>query len=189
MSRITVINLENVRAAKEAGLIYVSDDSPGYTRKRSGKSFIYLDLSGKPIRSRETIARINALAIPPAYREVWISADPRGHIQAVGRDDRGRKQYRYHEKWREARDGNKYDRMMDFARALPAIRKAVARDLRRHGLPREKILAAVIRFMEATLIRVGNDEYAKSNGSFGLTTLRDHHAKIVRGKVKLEFRG
>jgi DNA topoisomerase I len=129
------------------------------------------------------------LAIPPAYRDVWICANERGHIQAVGRDDRGRKQYRYHEKWREVRDENKYGRMIDFAKALPRIRQHIARDLKRPGLAREKVLAAVVKFMEMTLIRVGNDEYAKNNKSYGLTTLQDRHAKFSRGKIKLEFRG
>ena len=184
------INLENVRAAKEAGLVYVSDDTPGITRRKRGKSFIYLDPSGKQVRERSTLDRIRSLAIPPAYRDVWICPSDRGHIQAVGRDDRGRKQYRYHEKWREVRDENKYGRMVDFAKALPEIRRTVAKHLKLHGLPREKVLAAVVKFMETTLIRIGNDEYAKSNNSFGLTTLRDHHARFPRGgKVKLEFRG
>ncbi|HYO08624.1 MAG TPA: hypothetical protein VER17_06590 [Tepidisphaeraceae bacterium] len=189
MSRTVAIKLDNVRAAREAGLLYVSDDAPGYTRKKSGKGFVYVDQKGKPIRDEETLVRIRHLAIPPAYRDVWISPSPRGHIQAVGRDDRGRKQYRYHEKWREVRDENKYGRMVDFARALPRIRRQVARDLKLPGLPRAKVLAAVVRFMETTLIRVGNDEYARNNNSFGLTTLQDRHAKIARGKVKLEFRG
>jgi DNA topoisomerase-1 len=189
MSRNGTINLANVRAARDAGLVYVSDESPGYTRRKAGKSFEYIDARGRRVRSGPALARIRALAIPPAYREVWICADPRGHIQAVGRDDRGRKQYRYHEKWRAVRDEDKYGRMLDFARALPKLRRRVNRDLRRHGLPREKVLAAVVRFMESTLIRVGNDEYAKNNRSFGLTTLRDRHATISKHKVKLEFRG
>jgi DNA topoisomerase-1 len=183
------IKLENVRAAKEAGLVYVSDESPGITRKKQAKNFAYFDPRGKRIKDKSTLDRIRMLAIPPAYRDVWICANERGHIQAVGRDDRGRKQYRYHAKWREVRDENKYGRMIDFAKALPHIRRKVAADLKRHGLPREKVIAAVMKFMETTLIRVGNDEYAKNNNSFGLTTLRDHHAKFTRGKMKLEFRG
>ena len=191
MTRTATIKLDNVRAAKEAGLVYVSDESPGITRKKQGaKNFTYLDPRGKPIKDRETLDRIRMLAIPPAYRDVWICPNPRGHIQAVGRDDRGRKQYRYHEKWREVRDENKYGRMIDFAKALPLIRRTVAKDLKLKGLPREKVLAAVVKFMEVTLIRVGNDEYAKNNKSYGLTTLQDRHAKFARGgKVKLEFRG
>jgi DNA topoisomerase-1 len=189
MTRTAPIKLDNVRAAREAGLVYASDESPGITRKRQGKKFIYLDPRGKQIRNRQTLDRIRMLAIPPAYRDVWICPSERGHIQAVGRDDRNRKQYRYHEKWREVRDDNKYGRMIDFAKALPRIRKHIAKDLKRPGLPREKVLAAVVKFMEMTLIRVGNDEYAKNNNSFGLTTLQDRHAKFSRGKIKLEFRG
>jgi DNA topoisomerase-1 len=189
MTRNGNINLDNVRAAKEAGLVYVSDEAPGITRKKQGKNFVYLDPRGKTIRDRETLDRIRMLAIPPAYRDVWICANARGHIQAVGRDDRGRKQYRYHEKWREVRDENKYGRMIDFAKALPVIRRTVAKHLKLRGLPREKVLAAVVKFMEMTLIRIGNDEYAKNNHSYGLTTLQDRHAKFARGKIKLEFRG
>jgi DNA topoisomerase-1 len=183
------INHANVRAARDAGLFYVSDESPGITRKKSGKGFIYIGPNGKTITDDETLLRIRQLAIPPAYKDVWISPNPRGHIQAVGRDARGRKQYRYHEKWRAVRDENKYGRMVAFARALPQIRRQVARDLRRRGLPREKVLAAIVKFMESTLMRVGNDEYAKNNNSFGLTTLQDRHAKISRSQVHLEFRG
>jgi DNA topoisomerase-1 len=189
MSRNQSIHLDNMRAARDAGLSYVSDDSPGITRKRNGHGFTYSDAHGRTLRNRSTLGRIAHLAIPPAWKDVWICPSERGHIQAVGRDDRGRKQYRYHEKWREVRDQDKYGRMIDFGKALPKIRGRVARDLRHKGLPREKVLAAIVRFMEATLIRVGNDEYAKSNHSFGLTTLQDRHARIARGKVKLEFRG
>ena len=190
MSRASqTIQLDNVRHARAAGLVYVSDNSPGIHRRKNGHGFVYIDARGRTIKGSQTLLRIQSLAIPPAYRDVWISPNPRGHIQAVGRDDRGRKQYRYHEKWREVRDDNKYARMMDFAKALPGIRKTIAKHLRLHGLPREKVLAAVVRFMEATLIRVGNDEYARNNNSFGLTTLRDRHARIGRGKVRLEFRG
>jgi DNA topoisomerase-1 len=189
MTRNSTIHLNNVRAAKEAGLVYVSDDGPGIHRKKSGNGFSYVDEKGKAVIDRETLSRIRHLAIPPAWRDVWIAPSERGHIQSVGRDDRRRKQYRYHEKWREVRDEDKYGRMLTFAEALPKIRRAVARDLRRKGLPRVKVLAAVVKFMEATLIRVGNDEYAKNNHSFGLTTLQDCHARIARGKVKLEFRG
>ena len=185
------IKLDNVRAAKEAGLLYVSDDAPGITRRKQGpKNFVYLDPRGRPIKDRATLDRIRMLAIPPAYRDVWICPSDRGHIQAVGRDDRGRKQYRYHEKWREVRDENKYGRMIDFAKALPGIRRTIGKHLKLPGLPREKVLAAVVKFMEMTLIRVGNDEYAKANNSYGLTTLQDRHAKFARGgKVRLEFRG
>jgi DNA topoisomerase-1 len=190
MSRApATIKLDNVRHAKPPPPPHLSDDAPGITRKKVGKGFTYISPSGRTIKDSQTLLRIHSLAIPPAYRDVWICPNPRGHIQAVARDDRGRKQYRYHEKWREARDETKYARMIDFAKALPSIRRTVARHLRLSGLPREKVLAAVVRFMEATLIRVGNDEYAKNNNSFGLTTLRDRHARIARGKVRLEFRG
>src|SRR4029079_18835240 len=144
--------------AEEAGLRYVNDDRPGYSRKAKGKNFEYLDTEGKTIRDEQRLLRIKRLAIPPAWTEVWICPTPNGHIQATGRDARGRKQYRYHERWRELRDENKYGRMIDFAKALPYIRRKVAADLKRRGLPREKVLAAVIKFMETTLIRVGNDE-------------------------------
>jgi DNA topoisomerase-1 len=180
---------DNVRAARRAGLVYVSDESRGIHRQRNGHGFAYVNARGKRVKDETTLLRINHLAIPPAYKDVWISPNPRGHIQAVGRDDRGRKQYRYHEKWREVRDGTKYARMLDFAKVLPKVRRVVARDLRRKGLPRRKVLAAVVRFMEVTLMRVGNDEYAKNNQSFGLTTLRDRHAKIRGKKVHFEFRG
>jgi DNA topoisomerase-1 len=180
---------QNIRAARDAGLVYVTDDSPGIHRRRSGGGFVYVNDTGKAIKDPLTIHRIQSLAIPPAYREVWICANPRGHIQAVGRDDRGRKQYRYHEKWREVRDETKYGRMMAFAAALPKIRRATARHLKLRGLPRRKVLAAVVRIMEQTLIRVGNDEYAKNNHSFGLTTLQDKHARIAGGKIHFDFRG
>jgi DNA topoisomerase-1 len=179
----------NIRAANEAGLVYVTDESPGIHRRKSGGGFAYVDDKGKTIKDPLTIHRIKSLAIPPAYHDVWICANPRGHIQAVGRDDRGRKQYRYHEKWRELRDENKYGKMIAFAKALPRIRQATARHVKLPGLPREKVLAAVVRIMEQTLIRVGNEEYAKSNHSYGLTTLQDKHAKISRGKIHFDFRG
>jgi DNA topoisomerase-1 len=159
-----------------AGLTYVSDLDPGIRRRKAGHGFNYLDPDRK-------------LAIPPAWTDVWICPSPRGHIQATGRDAKGRKQYRYHERWREVRDLHKYDRLIAFGRALPKLRAQVERDLARHGLPREKVLAAVIRVMEITLIRVGNEEYARANRSFGLTTLRDRHAKIGARKAVFEFRG
>ncbi|CAA9537694.1 MAG: Hypothetical protein PA2244 (similar to DNA topoisomerase IB, but possibly involved in glycosyl-transfer) [uncultured Thermomicrobiales bacterium] len=178
-----------VASAKAAGLRYVSDATPGFGRKRAGKAFSYLDRDGNPIRDRETIARIKALGIPPAWTDVWISPDPRGHIQATGRDAKGRKQYRYHPRWREVRDDTKYGKLMAFGRALPAIRERVDADLKRPGLPREKVLATVVRLLEATLIRVGNEEYAKSNESFGLTTMRDQHAEVDGTSVRFTFRG
>jgi DNA topoisomerase-1 len=179
----------NKEHAKEAGLRYVSDESPGIRRISSGKGFAYIAPSGKRVTDSETIARIKSLAIPPAYRDVWICPDPSGHIQAVGRDARRRKQYRYHTRWREVRDANKYDKMIAFAKALPKIRARTRRDLKKRGLPREKVLATVIQLMEKTLIRVGNDEYARQNDSYGLTTLRDKHAKITAGKVDFQFKG
>jgi DNA topoisomerase-1 len=180
----------SIEHAKSAGLRWVSDDSPGITRKRAGKNaFTYVAPGGKPVREEDEVLRIRKLAIPPAWTDVWICLHWNGHIQAVGRDARGRKQYRYHEKWREVRDENKYGRMMDFVKALPALRRRVDQDLLRSGLPREKVLAAVVRLLETTFIRVGNDEYAKTNKSYGLTTLRDEHAKVRGSRILFHFRG
>jgi DNA topoisomerase I len=176
-------------SARAAGLRYVSDARPGYRRRRSGKGFVYLDLQDKVIRDRATLDRIASLAIPPAWTEVWIAPEPNGHIQATGRDDRGRKQYRYHPRWRAVRDESKYGRMMAFAHALPRIRTRVDDDLARPGLPREKVLATVARLLETTLIRVGNEEYARTNRSFGLTTLRDRHVACTTSSVRFGFRG
>src|SRR5205823_2914155 len=178
-----------VEAARAAGLRHVSDARPGITRKRSGKGFTYAGPDGRTIRDEAEIRRIRALAVPPAWTKVWICPDPRGHIQATGRDARGRKQYRYHTRWREVRDETKYGRMVAFGEALPGLRKRVSADLRKEGLPREKVLAAVVRLLESTLIRVGNEEYAKQNGSFGLTTMRDNHAKINGRAIHFRFRG
>jgi DNA topoisomerase I len=177
------------RAADDAGLRYVSDARPGIQRRPAGKKFKYLDARGKPLRDPVALARIRSLAVPPAWTDVWICPLAEGHLQATGRDARGRKQYRYHPRWREARDENKYARMMDFARALPKIRRRVRRDLARRGLPREKVLAAVVRLLETTLIRVGNDEYARQNGSFGLTTIRNRHVRVRGALVHFDFRG
>jgi DNA topoisomerase I len=168
-------------------LSYVSDEDPGIGRRRSGTGLSYRNPDGQPI-DEATLDRIRKLAIPPAWTDVWICPDPRGHIQATGRDQRGRKQYRYHKRWRQVRDENKYDRLIAFGRALPRLRTRVEKDLQRHGLPREKVLAAVVRLMEVTLIRVGNEEYAKQNKSFGLTTLRDRHAWINGVQAVFEFR-
>lgn len=187
--RLAVAIAENKQTAKGAGLRYVSDESPGITRIKAGKGFAYVSPQRTPIKDEATIARIKSLALPPAYRDVWICPDANGHIQAVGRDARGRKQYRYHTRWREVRDENKYDRILDFAQALPKIRARTKRDLKKPGLPREKVLAAVIQLMEKTLIRVGNDEYARANDSYGLTTLRDKHAKVTAKTVHFQFRG
>jgi DNA topoisomerase I len=160
---------------------------PGISRRRAGQGWSFRDPDGRVIRDRVEIARIRALAIPPAYRDVWICPNPNGHIQASGRDARGRKQYRYHPAWRSVRDAAKYERVAGFVRALPALRRQVAADIARHGLPREKVLATVVRLMETTFIRIGNPEYARQNKSFGLTTLRNRHAKLVGGKVELSF--
>jgi DNA topoisomerase I len=176
-------------AAEEAGLHYVSDTRPGYTRKRNGESFQYFDTEGKLIRDESRLLRIGRLAIPPAYHDVWICPLSNGHIQATGRDDRGRKQYRYHERWRTIRDENKYDRILTFAAALPKIRRRVQADLKLPGLKREKVLAAVVQLLERTFIRVGNEEYARQNKSFGLTTMKDHHVKVRGKKLRFRFRG
>jgi len=170
-------------------LHYTTDTRPGITRVRHGSSFHYVNGNGRKLRDARELARIRSLVIPPAWQDVWICADPRGHLQAVGRDARGRKQYRYHPKWRVVRDETKYYRLIGFAEALPAIRARTARDLRNPELTREKVLAAVVQLLEKTLIRVGNDEYARDNRSFGLTTLRDGHVNVTGGKVRFSFRG
>lgn len=186
-------NLEIVtdarEAAEEAGLRYVTDEQPGYARKRNGDSFQYFDTEGKLIRDETRLLRIRRLAIPPAYTDIWICPSPNGHIQATGRDDRGRKQYRYHERWRAERDENKYDRMLVFGDALPKIRKRVRADLALKGLPRNKVLAAVVQLLERTFIRVGNEEYARDNKSFGLTTMRNRHVEVKGSELRFRFRG
>ena len=176
-------------AAREAGLRYASDDRPGITRRRRGRGYSYRDASGDAIRDTTRLRRIRALAIPPAWTEVWICPDPNGHLQATGRDARGRKQYRYHARWRATRGEDKFERMLAFAAALPRIRRRCDADLARRGVPRDKVLAAVVRLLELTLIRVGNDEYAEANRSFGLTTLRDRHARVDGTEIRLRFRG
>jgi DNA topoisomerase-1 len=176
-------------AARSARLRYVKDAERGYARRRRGKSFTYVGPTGQALRNRAALLRIRSLAIPPAWKDVWICPAANGHLQATGRDARGRKQYRYHPRWREAQDQHKYRRIIAFARALPRIRRAVARHLRERGLPREKVLAAVVKLLETTLIRVGNDEYARENKSFGLTTLRDKHVKIRGATIRFDFRG
>ena len=172
-----------------SGLRHASDDRPGITRRRAGRGVAYRDPEGSPIRDGETIARIRAIAIPPAWTDVWICPWPNGHLQATGRDARGRKQYRYHPRYRSRRAGAKFERLIAFATALPAIREQVERDLARSGLPREKVVAAVVRLLELTLIRVGNDEYARLNRSFGLTTLRNRHAAVKGTAITFRFRG
>ena len=178
-----------VGSAKAAGLRYVNDRGPGIRRKRAGKHFSYLGTDGKPIRDPDELKRIQALAIPPAWTDVWISPVARGHIQASGRDAKGRKQYRYHARWREVRDETKYARMIAFGQALPLVRERTDRDLALPGLPREKILATVVRLLETTFIRVGNEEYARENKSFGLTTMRNRHADVEGGEIEFKFRG
>jgi DNA topoisomerase-1 len=183
-------DLQPAQSAKAAGLRYVSDGAlPGISRRRAGTTFRYLAPGGRVVRERATLKRIGALAIPPAWEAVWICPRDDGHLQATGRDARGRKQYRYHARWREVRDETKYGRVVAFARALPRIRRRVDRDLALPGLPREKVLAAVVRLLETTFIRVGNEEYARQNASFGLTTLRDRQVRVQGSKLKFRFRG
>jgi DNA topoisomerase I len=176
-------------AARRAGLRYSSDSEPGIRRVRRGKGFSYLDPTDDHISDPVTLERIRSLAVPPAWTDVWICRWPNGHIQATGRDARGRKQHRYHPRWRASRDESKFERMVQFAGALPIIRERTDADLAKPGLPREKVLAAVVRLLELTLIRVGNDEYARLNNSFGLTTLRDRHAEINGTRIRFRFRG
>jgi DNA topoisomerase-1 len=178
-----------VESAKVAGLRYVTDERPGITRKRSRGRMVYVKPDGTRVRDQKTLARIRSLALPPAWTDVWICPSENGHLQATGRDAKGRKQYRYHPRWHEVRDETKYWRMLAFGEALPAIRRRTDEDLDRPGLPKEKVLAAVVQLLEKTLIRVGNEEYARENGSFGLTTLRDRHAEITGSKLRFEFRG
>ncbi|MBA2701730.1 MAG: DNA topoisomerase IB [Chloroflexi bacterium] len=175
--------------AFDAGLRYASDKRPGWTRRRAGRSFSYRDSEDNPVVDRQALVRVRALAIPPAWTDVWICPWPNGHLQGSGRDARGRKQYRYHARWNERRGTDKFDRMLAFAEVLPALRERCDLDLSRPGLPREKVLAAVVRLLELTLIRVGNDEYARLNKSFGLTTMRDRHARIEGTSVRFRFRG
>lgn len=178
-----------VLSARMAGLRYVNDAGPGIRRVTKGQAPSYIGHNGKTVRDAAVLKRIKSLAIPPAWQDVWICGDADGHLQATGRDAKGRKQYRYHTRWREVRDETKYDRMLVFGRLLPRIRKQVAKDVAIPGLPREKILAAVVRLLETTLIRVGNEEYARANDSFGLTTMRDRHVKVNGASVRFEFRG
>jgi DNA topoisomerase I len=171
-----------------AGLTYVSDDAPGFTRVRSSKGFTYRK-DGRAVRDKKTIERIQKLAIPPAWSDVWISAEENGHLQATGRDARGRKQHRYHARFREHRDAAKFDRLPEFAKALPELRARMTRDMRKQGLPREKVIATIVHLLDTTLIRIGNDEYARSNKSYGLTTLKDQHAQVNGDKLRFVFTG
>lgn len=176
-------------AAIEAGLAYVDADRPGLTRRRSGTGFAYRDAKGKAVRDPKILQRIRSLAIPPAYTDVWICPRANGHIQATGRDAKGRKQYRYHPDFRQARDSTKFEHIMAFADALPGIRARVDEDMGRRGLCREKVLATVVHLLEATLIRVGNDDYARTNKSYGLTTLRDPHVTVAGAELTFRFKG
>jgi DNA topoisomerase-1 len=178
-----------VESARAAGLRYVTDDQPGIRRRKRGKGFTYLDPQGRAIKDEKTLERVRKLAIPPAWTDVWICPRPNGHLQATGRDARGRKQYRYHADWREVRDETKFGRMIAFGDALPKIRERIERDMAQRGLGREKVLATVVKLLETTLIRVGNREYVRQNNSFGLTTLRDQHVDFDGSTLRFEFRG
>jgi DNA topoisomerase-1 len=180
---------ESVDSAEEAGLRWVSDEVPGIRRRTAGRGFSYLDPAGRRVEDEKTLGRIRSLAIPPAWSDVWICPWKNGHLQATGRDARGRKQYRYHPDWRAARDASKYEHILEFALALPRIRRRVSRDLARPGLPREKVLATVVRLLEKTTLRVGNREYAEQNASFGLTTLGEDHVRVVGAEIRFTFRG
>jgi DNA topoisomerase-1 len=169
--------------------VYVTDRAPGIRRVRRGRGFHYLNQSGRRVTDRADLERIAKLAVPPAWKDVWICANPRGHLQACGRDARGRKQYRYHASWRQIRDEVKYDQMLAFAIALPALRRQIAKDLSAPGLPRRKVIAAVVLLLEKTLIRVGNDEYARDNNSYGLTTMRNRHVRVSRSRLRFRFTG
>jgi DNA topoisomerase-1 len=175
--------------ARAAGLRYSSDDEPGITRRSAGRGFSYRTSRGAPLRGTRQLARIQALVIPPAWKDVWICTDARGHLQATGRDARGRKQYLYHGEWRTLRDATKFDRMEGFGTTLPALRDRIEADLGLPGLPRERVLAAVVRLVDETLIRVGNEEYRRANGSYGATTISRNHARVAGASISVEFRG
>ncbi len=180
---------EPLASARKAGLRYMTDDRPGIRRVKARGSFRYVFPDGKAVTDRDEIARIKSLAIPPAYTDVWIAPIRNAHVQATGRDARGRKQYRYHKRWREVRDENKFDRMLAFAKVLPKIRATVKRDLAKNGMPREKVLATVVALLETTMIRVGNEEYARENESYGLTTLHEKHVNVKGDAIRFNFRG
>lgn len=186
---VQLIDTDPVESARSAGLRYVSDQSPGIRRQKNSQGFHYLEKNDQAITDELVLARIKSLAIPPAWQDVWICPYANGHIQATGRDARGRKQYRYHPKWRMVRDEVKYERMINFGRALPALREKVMRDLGLPSLPKEKVLAAVVRMLDLTGIRIGNEEYAKENRSFGLTTLLNKHVRVEGTEIELRFRG
>jgi DNA topoisomerase I len=184
-----MFSTDPLETAEEAGLRYVRACGPCIRRVRRGRSFRYIGPDNQPLRDPRHLERIRSLAIPPAWRDVWICPSPRGHLQAVGWDDRGRKQYRYHPRYRAARDQAKFSRMIAFGTVLALVRKRVAEDLKRSGLPREKVLATVVRLLETTYIRVGNEEYAEENGSFGLTTMKNRHVRIDGSRLLFRFRG
>src|SRR5689334_9284478 len=190
MSQTNSSTMQSWTSAAAAGLVYVSDAVSGVRRVRRGGRFIYLDSDGRRLTDRTELDRIARLAIPPAYEDVWICPHPRGHLQATGRDARGRKQYRYHPSWRLVRDAQKFERMPAFADALPRLRRRLRRDLGLPGMPREKVLAIVVSLLDSTRVRIGNAEYARDNASYGLTTLRNHHARFVPdGRLVLRFAG
>src|SRR6202046_966174 len=190
VANLTGVAAEAAQMAVEAGLIYVSDAEPGIRRLRAGKGFRYVTPENRRLGAARELKRIASLAIPPAYRNVWISLQERGHLQATGRDARGRKQYRYHPEWRQVRDSAKFDRMVAFGEALLKLRRKLRRDLGLPGLPREKVLAVVVSILDATRVRIGNPEYARDNKSFGLTTLRNRHVSFIHdGRAVLNFRG
>ncbi|MBC7785283.1 MAG: DNA topoisomerase IB, partial [Burkholderiales bacterium] len=177
------------RSLRKANLSYTVDTAPGIRRVRRGKGFAFVQNSGKPVTDQATLARIRALVIPPAWEEVWICPSPNGHLQATGRDSRGRKQAKYHARFREVRDGHKYDHLLEFAAALPKIRRTVARHLRLPGMPREKVLAAIVSLLEKTLIRIGNEQYARDNKHYGLTTIRNQHVQVRGATLGFRFVG
>jgi DNA topoisomerase-1 len=176
-------------AAESAGLVYVSDEDRGIRRERKGEAFEYFKPRGERIKDEATLERVRKLAIPPAWTEVWICTRANGHLQATGRDARGRKQYRYHPQFREVRETTKYEHMLEFAKAVPGIRARLAEHMGRRGLPRDKVLATVVHLLETTLIRVGNDDYARDNKSYGLTTLRNPHVTVAGSELRFQFKG
>jgi len=187
--KTTVDALPNAQSARSAGLVYVTDRTPGIYRRRRGRGFRYVDKRGRVLRRRAELDRIARLAIPPAWKDVWICPNQKGHVQACGRDARGRKQYRYHAGWRQFRDEAKYDQMVAFGLTLPTLRRQITKDLAAPGLPRRKVIAALVQLLEKTLIRVGNDEYARENHSFGLTTMRNRHVRVSKSTLRFRFTG
>jgi DNA topoisomerase-1 len=182
------VQAASIKDARAAGLQYVTPQEPGITRRRAGRGFVYRDAEGRVVRDSATLERIAALVIPPAWEQVWICANEKGHLQAVGRDARGRIQYRYHASYRDARDFNKFNRMIAFGAVLPRIRRVVARDLARPDMSKRKLMAMVVRLLDRTCFRVGNNEYARENESYGLTTLRDEHVQITGSEIRFHFR-